>query len=177
MPSPCSRLLAAVALVALPACTEIAAPETGRSDLERPNAQLARATSWKSTEDFQFAVPIYLPCLDEEVVWSGTVRYSDHFVLRPDGRLHLNGQAALLPGSTLVGESGTWHPAQIISNYIYDDFLVAPGESNVRVVERVTWHHASSGAIMDVWFNVQYVIDGQGRMRREVFEGHTCALR
>jgi hypothetical protein len=137
--------------------------------------QFAGARSFRATESFDFAVPIYLGCLDQEVVWSGTVQYDDHWVVFPDGSARVNGHASLHPGSTLVGASGTWTPVKLVNSYV-QQFPAdgSPGDSHVN--ERITWQNVATGQLMVVSLKSHFVIAGNGEVKRDEPFVHSCSL-
>jgi hypothetical protein len=150
------------------ACADGTAPE---SDLSRSRVALVRAaTSEHETSAFDFSIPLYLGCLDEEVVWSGTVVYEDHIVTRPDGSTLLSGSASLEPGSTLVGPSGTWNAPRVVSHYTFVG-------DNAQINEKITWTNVATGARMVVNFKYHLVVAGNGDIKREIFVAHECTLK
>lgn len=153
----------------LVACSDSLAPTT---ELARSDAAPAhgRATSEWSTTAIDFSIPVYLNCLNEEVLWSGTVVYEDHIVQRPTGSMLLSGDASLEPGSTLVGPSGTWSAPAVVSHYTFVG-------DNAHINERITWKNAATGARMVVIFTYQLIVAGNGEVKREVFVGHECVLK
>ncbi|MEN8144227.1 MAG: hypothetical protein ABFS14_04690 [Gemmatimonadota bacterium] len=123
------------------------------------------------SEEFPFSADLYLDCLDETVVWSGTALFEDKIITTGTGSVIENGSVSLI-SSTLVGPSGTWVDPLVVNHFI------AKSEGNLHVNERITWTHDVTGVKMDVWNNILIVVTGEGDVKVLIDTGgSTCELR
>lgn len=157
-------LLVLASLFLLGCDREPVAPEPGAE----PSFQ---ASSWWGDEVLPIDMDLYLDCLDETLHWAGPARFRYHLVEWPDGSWHVSQHAWVLDGSTLVGPvSGTWNHVRTMSN-------VQIVSDNTNIVERITWQNAGDGQLMDLWTRIHIVVAGNGDVKVEVLDDHTCSLR
>ena len=126
----------------------------------------------KISEEFPFVADLYLDCLDETVVWSGTALFEDLIVETGNGKVLENGKVSLI-SSTMVGPSGTW-----VDPLVVNHFNINNGQGNFLLNERITWSLDGSDTKMDVWTVVRIVVTGDGEVLVLADTGGpTCELR
>lgn len=168
-----TALVTVLAVVLVCGCADQPTSPTTTAPGDETNPMLSATSEWVN-ELIPFAIPgWYLDCLNEAVLWTGQVQFTDHIVTNPDGSVQINGKATLLPGSTLVGPSGTWVDPKVMNHY-----NIGNGQGSYYVNERIRWTHQNSGARMDVWTKIHFVAIGDGELKVvQDTEGATCVLR
>ncbi|HSM09155.1 MAG TPA: hypothetical protein VLA33_09090 [Gemmatimonadota bacterium] len=168
MPCGQSRICALVPLAMVLAACETGvplAPESIGADTELAAVE-------RISEEFEFSLDLYLDCLDETVVWSGTGLFEDLIVETGTGTALENGKVSLI-ASTMVGPSGTW-----VDPLVVNHFNANNGQGNFLLNERITWKLEGADVKMDVWTVVRIVVTGGGEVLVLAdTEGPTCELR
>jgi hypothetical protein len=166
-------LIALVPLLALACDREPAAPDV-RESIVAPN--FSATSSWEE-QVYQMKLPWFAPCLEEEFLWTGSVTIRYHFVTRPNGSVHVNGNVNYDDSRFIGAKSGLWVPVAGTYNHFDGDFPCCEGSWTLNM--RITLENQETGAVMDVPAKVQLVATGDGSQKvvLDLEFLSTCTLR